>query len=175
MLPRLEARSAVYEAPAQMALDLRGEVTLEAWVRADRMGQGGGRILDKSAPGTQPGYMLDTFPGNSLRFLNAKGMCTYAAKLPGNRWSHVAGVYSASRKIMKLYLDGREVASLGGDNFPPMTLSTVPLHVGCDPEGGQPLPRPNPARGGVCSRAERRRNRGTRRGGRSPAARWRDR
>ena len=133
---RLEARSAVYEAPAQAALDLRDEVTLEAWVRADRMGQGGGRILDKSAPGTQQGYMLDTFPGNSLRFLNAKGMCTYATRLPGNRWSHVAGVYSAPRKIMKLYLDGQEVASLGGNDFPPMTLSTVPLRVGCDPEDG---------------------------------------
>ncbi|HRS12600.1 MAG TPA: glycoside hydrolase N-terminal domain-containing protein [Sedimentisphaerales bacterium] len=132
---RLDGKSPIYEAPGQRALDLTDEVTLEAWVQADRMPQGGGRILDKSMPGTSEGYMLDTFPGNSLRFVNAQGACSYDAKLPADRWSHVVGVYSASKKIMKLYLDGREVASAGGDTFVPMTLTGVPLRIGCDPRG----------------------------------------
>jgi alpha-L-fucosidase 2 len=132
---RLGRNSALYEAPPQKALDLTDEVTLEAWVQADRMDRAGGRILDKSAPGTQEGYMLDTFPGNALRFLNAKGMCAFSANLPPDKWSHVAGVYSASRKVMKLYFDGKEVASLGGDKFPSMTISSVPLRVGADPSG----------------------------------------
>ena len=80
--------------------------------------------------------MLDTFPGNSLRFLNRKGMCSFAAKLPADRWTHVVGVYSASAQIMKLYVDGDEVAALNGEPFPPMSRTQVPLCVGIDPEGG---------------------------------------
>ena len=133
---RLDRTSAVYEVPTQKGLDLREEVTIEAWVRADAMGPEGGRILDKSAPGTQQGYMLDTYPGNSLRFLNAKGMCRFDARLAADRWTHVAGVYSAPRKIMRLYVDGKQVAQLSEGDWPVMTVSSVPLRVGCDPEGG---------------------------------------
>ena len=61
---RLDNRSTLYEAPPGKALDLTDELTLEAWVKADKMDAAGGRILDKSAPGTQLGYMLDTHPGN---------------------------------------------------------------------------------------------------------------
>ena len=132
---RLDQKSTIYEAAPGKALDLTDELTLEAWVKADKMDAAGGRILDKSAPGTQQGYMLDTHPGNSLRFLNVKGMCSFKANLPADKWSHVAGVYSASKKIMKVYLDGKEVASLGGDNWPKMTVSTVPLRIGADPDG----------------------------------------
>ncbi len=133
---RLDNQSPIYEAAPGQALDLTDEVTLEAWVKADPMEEGGGRILDKSAPGTQLGYMLDSYPGNSLRQLNVKGMCSFKANLRSDKWSHVVGVYSASKRIMKVYLDGREVANLGGDNWPRMTLSTVPLRIGCDPSGG---------------------------------------
>ena len=133
---RLDSQSPIYEAPLNRALDLTDEVTLEAWIKADPKEEGGGRILDKSAPGTQLGYMLDTWPGNSLRFLNVKGMCKFKANLPADKWSHVVGVYSATKKIMKIYRDGKEVASLGGDSGPRMALSTVPLRIGCDPSGG---------------------------------------
>ena len=133
---RLDQKSAVYQAAPQKSLDLRDAITLEAWVKADRMSSAGGRILDKTVPGTQEGYMIDTHPGNSLRLLNAHGMCTFDAKLPADRWSHVVGVFSASEKTMKLYLDGREVASLGGRSFKPMTPSRVPLCIGADPAGG---------------------------------------
>ena len=132
---RLDSRSAIYEVPAQKALDLTDEVTLEAWVKADKMGGGGGRILDKSVPGTSDSYMLDTFPGNSLRFLTAQGACTYDAKLPADRWTHVVGLYSAGKGLMKLYVNGKEVASSVGDSFTPITLTSVPLRIGCDPKG----------------------------------------
>ena len=132
----LNSDSSRYEVPACKALDLTDEVTLEAWVQADKMGHGGGRILDKSPPGTSEGYMLDTFPGNSLRFLCQSGACGYAAKLPADRWTHVAAVYSASKKIMKLYVNGREVASRGGPGLRPMTITRLPLAVGSDPNGG---------------------------------------
>lgn len=132
---RLDNSARLYDAAPQRALDLTDEVTLEAWVKADKMGQGGGRILDKSAPGTQQGYMLDTYPGNSLRFLNAKAMCQFKANLPADKWSHVVGVYSAPKQFMKLYLDGKEVAGVTGGAWPKMALSDVPLRVGSDPGG----------------------------------------
>ena len=131
---RLDDKSPIFDAGPDKALDLTDEVTLEAWIKADRMGESGGRILDKTVSGTQDGYMLDTWPGNSLRFLNAKGMCRFDAKLPADKWTHVVGVFSASKKVMKLYVDGREVASLGGA-FEPMRQSPVPLRLGCDPDG----------------------------------------
>ena len=132
---RLDDNSPIYAVAAQKALDLTAEVTLEAWVKADTMSPAGGRILDKSLPGTQLGYMLDTHPGNSLRLLNADGMCRYDAKLPGDQWTHVVGVYSVPKQLMKLYVNGREVAQTGTD-FIPMTRSEVPLCVGADPSGG---------------------------------------
>jgi len=132
---RLDGRSAIYEVPSQDTLDLTDEVTLEAWVKADSMGRGGGRLLDKSVPGTSDAYMLDTFPGNSLRLVTAQGACTYDAKLPADRWTHVVAVFSAPQRIMKLYVDGKEVARADGDSFVPMTLTQVPLRIGCDPRG----------------------------------------
>ena len=131
---RFGGNSASYEAPDTPELDIRDELTLEAWVKADKMDEAGGRIIDKSVSGTQQGYMLDTYPGNSLRFLNNNGMCKFDAKLPGDRWTHVAGVYSTAGGFMKLYMDGKEVASEGG-NFRSMSPGKVPLTIGADAEG----------------------------------------
>lgn len=129
----LNNRAPIYEAQSK-ALDVTDEVTVEAWVQADKMDQAGGRIIDKSIPGTSEGFMLDTYPGNSLRFLNLNGQVRYDAKLPANQWSHVVGVYSAPQRVMKLYLNGKEVANSGGD-FPKMSISKSPLRIGMDSEG----------------------------------------
>ena len=130
---RIEPDSPLYTV-SDKVLDLADEVTLEAWVKPDAMGEAGGRILDKSQSGTQLGYMLDTHPGNSLRLLNATGMLRYNAKLPTDRFTHVCGVFSASKQVMKLYVDGREVASRK-DGCKPMSISAVPLCIGADPAG----------------------------------------
>ncbi len=131
----LTKNSPVYEAAPQKALDLTDEVTLEAWICPDAQA-GGCRILDKSTPGGQDGYNLDTFPGNGLRLITDRGGFTAKCSLPVGKWCHVAAVYSASKKILKLYLDGKEVGSVNGGNFPPMKISAHPLCVGCDPDGG---------------------------------------
>jgi alpha-L-fucosidase 2 len=117
------------------ALGLKDAVTLEAWVRADRMPEAGGRILDRLTPGTSDGYTLDTYPGNSLRLITAGGLCRFDARLPADRTVHVCGVYSASERISALYVDGREVARLTEGAFPAMTVAPVPFRVGSDPHG----------------------------------------
>ncbi len=140
---RLSGRSPLYVVPPQRALDLSDEVTLEAWLRADPMDAGGGRILDKAPPGTSDAFTLDTYPGNSLRFGTLNGHIQYDARLGADRWRHVAAVYSASKKIQKLYLDGREVASaghhvpmVGSGRYPALSRTTDPLCLGADPQGG---------------------------------------
>jgi len=132
----LDDKARLYEAEAAPALDLQDEVTLEAWVKANPMDEGGGRILDKSEPGTSSGYMLDTHPGNSLRMITLHGMCHFAAKLPADKWTFVAAVYSAAKHINKLYVDGKEVATLDGGEFPKMSKTNCPLRIGADPSGG---------------------------------------
>jgi alpha-L-fucosidase 2 len=124
-----------YQADSSQALNLTDAVTLEAWVKAAPMPEGGGRILDKLIPGTNDSYLLDTYPGNSLRLITAGGQCSYAARLSDDHWTHVAGVYSASQKLMVLYLDGKEVARLTDGAFPTLAATSVPLRVGMDPNG----------------------------------------
>jgi hypothetical protein len=128
-------RTPTYETSADAALDLADEVTLEAWVQADPMPQAGGRILDKSRPGTYEGYMLDTYPGNSLRLHTPQGGCSFDAKLPADKWTYIAAVYSASKQIAKLFLNGREVASRTSGPFPPLRPTPLPLRLGADPTG----------------------------------------
>jgi alpha-L-fucosidase 2 len=124
-----------YQADSSQALNLSDAVTLEAWVKAAPMPEGGGRILDKLIPGTNDSYLLDTYPGNSLRLITAGGQCSYAARLSDDHWTHVAGVYSAYQKLMALYLDGKEVARLTDASFPALVATPVPLRVGMDPNG----------------------------------------
>jgi len=125
----------IYEAAADAALDLIDEVTLEAWVQADPMPTSGGRIIDKSKPGTYDGYMLDTYPGNSLRLHTPQGGCSFNTKLPADKWTHVAAVYSSSKKIAKLFVNGMEVASRKSGEFPSLRPSKLPLRIGADPAG----------------------------------------
>lgn len=127
--------SRFYEAKPSPQLDLTDAVTVEAWVQADKMSNDGGRILDKGVPFTLDGYSLDTYPGNSLRFSTQGGSVSYEANLPANQWTQVVGVYSASQRILKLYVNGKEVASKTDGTFLPMTLTKTPLRVGADING----------------------------------------
>lgn len=134
----LTADATVYEA-RDPALELTDAVSLEAWVRADPMPDSGGRILDKMPPGGLAGYLLDTWPGNSLRLITSNGQCRCDARLPAGRWTHVVGVYSASARVMRLYVDGRETASVTDGEFPPLAPFAGPLRVGADQGGANRL------------------------------------
>lgn len=92
------------------SLNLSEAVTLEAWVKPGALPAGGGRIIDKSKAGTQNGYLLDTYPGSSLRMITAYAVLTYDAKLPTDRWTHVVGVFDARKGEQCLYVNGEMVA-----------------------------------------------------------------
>ncbi|MCK4294799.1 MAG: LamG domain-containing protein [Planctomycetes bacterium] len=92
-------------------LDLPQGCTLEAWVAPQKLGAGGGRIIDKSESGTSNGYLLDTYPGNSLRLIVEAGTLTHDAELTPGKWVHVVGTYNAADGQSKLYIDGKVVAA----------------------------------------------------------------
>jgi len=101
-------------------LALAKACTLEAWVCPERLPQGGGRIIDKSRAGSSNGYLLDTYPGNSLRMIIEPNTLVHSAALPAGKWSHVAATYDSDNGEQRLYVDGKVVASenLGGHLSP---------------------------------------------------------
>jgi alpha-L-fucosidase 2 len=133
---RTDSRSPIFEAGPDDALDVTDEVTLEAWIWPDAACNG--RILDKSLAGSTNGYMLDTYPANCLRLITSNGWCSYTGKLPVNQWVHVAAVYSSSKRIAKLYVDGKDVPTQCKEakQFPPLTVTEIPLLLGADSNGG---------------------------------------
>ena len=72
--------------------------------------------LDKSEVGTSNGYLLDTYPGNSLRLITERGTLSYNAKLRPGRWVHVAATVGTDGTLV-LYLDGKQVASKQAETF----------------------------------------------------------
>lgn len=107
------------EVADDLALRLTDAVTMDAWIAPDAIGPAGGRIIDKTKAGTSNGYMIDTFPGNSLRMIIEPMTLSYDARLQPREWVHVAGTYDAATGEERLYLNGRVVASadLAGDTF----------------------------------------------------------
>jgi hypothetical protein len=99
------------------ALDLTEACTLEAWIRPEELPHGGGRIIDKSQVGTSNGYLLDTYPGSSLRLIANVGSLDHPAKLAPGQWVHVAGTVASDGQLT-LYLQGQPVGQRAGAPMP---------------------------------------------------------
>ncbi|HUS93251.1 MAG TPA: glycoside hydrolase N-terminal domain-containing protein [Phycisphaerae bacterium] len=149
---RFDGTEGTIEVDHCAALDLADAVTLEAWVCPEKLGRQGARILDKSQAGTSTGYMLDTFPGNSLRLVVAESSLQHDARLPAGKWSHVAGVFDARQGVIALYLNGRKVAEKRQASMQKMTRNRLPLRIGCDSGAGSRF-RGEMARAAVYGRA----------------------
>jgi len=102
------------EVAADPRLDLATACTLAAWIRPKTLAQGGGRILDKSEVGTSNAYLLDTFPGNSLRLIVERGAVSHNATFPPDQWAHVAATVDGDG-TRTLHINGKRVA---GDTRP---------------------------------------------------------
>lgn len=91
--------------------NLTNSCTLEAWICPQTQAPTGGRIIDKSKVGSSNGYLLDTYPGNSLRFITELGVLSYDARLKPGVWAHVAATINQDGALA-LYLNGQQVAAL---------------------------------------------------------------
>ena len=127
--------------PAWMAKDpkafgYRDEVTIDAWLVPEAMPLDGGRIVDRSIMGTYTGFLLDTYPSNSLRLLTANGMLSAPNVLTPGEPVRVTAVYSASKRIAKLYKNGKPIVSSVEGAFPQLAVAQQALFIGADAIGG---------------------------------------
>lgn len=90
--------------------DLSAGFTVEAWVNPQKLGPGGARIVDKITPGQRNGFLLDTYPGNSLRFICGETELALKNAVPPGQWTHVAAVADAAGGGCRLYVNGKQVA-----------------------------------------------------------------
>ena len=91
------------------ALDLETAVTLEAWIRPRSTA---GRIIDKTQVAKANGYMIDTYPGNSLRLVVEDGNLSGDIRLAVDRWTHVVGLFDAVSGRKELYVDGKRAGEV---------------------------------------------------------------
>jgi hypothetical protein len=112
-------------------LNLAGGLTLEAWIAPDRIGPEGARIIDRSPVGTSEGYLLDTWPGNSLRLIAPTGTIRHDARLAPGKWVHVAGTLDPATGQEVLYVGGKAAArQTGGGPSAPAAVSTFAMSRG---------------------------------------------
>jgi hypothetical protein len=95
------------------AHDCAGGVTLAAWIRPRALPPSGARIIDKSPVGAASAYLLDTYPGSSLRVITRDPHVIFDAKLPALEWTHVAGTVDGETGRTVLYVNGRAVKTSG--------------------------------------------------------------
>jgi len=102
--------AAFLKVPHDAALDCLDGLTLEAWIRPEQLPPNGARIMDKSPAGAASAYLLDTYPGNSLRLIIRDPHLKYDARLPVGEWTHVAATVDGTTGSCALYVNARKVA-----------------------------------------------------------------
>jgi len=85
-------------------------LTVEAWIKPEKMASGGGRIVDNITPGGSDGFLLDTWPGNSLRLIVGSATLGKRDVVPAGQWSHVAATVDPTAGKVTLYLNGTPLA-----------------------------------------------------------------
>jgi hypothetical protein len=85
--------------------------TVEAWIklRPEDLSRGG-RIVDKITPGKGDGFLLDTYPGTSLRLIVGRQSAGRTSVLTANAWHHIAVSVSPGGRIA-LFHNGRSLSA----------------------------------------------------------------
>ena len=112
------------EVPNETCLSLTNSFTLEAWIRPDANSKGA-RIFDKLTAGKGDGFLFDTHPGRSLRFITGTQTMAVNDVLQPNAWNHVVAVYDATADGRRLYLNGKLLKAEGGGGTDQPTPSNV--------------------------------------------------
>jgi len=85
-------------------------LSIEVWAKPEKLGREA-RLVDKITAGGADGFLLDSCPGNSIRFICGQTVLSQKDALPAGRWTHVVAVVDPAGGC-RLYVDGRQV---GGD------------------------------------------------------------
>ncbi len=96
-----------------MLPDCQEGLSLEAWIKPNS--RASGRILDKISVGGDDGFLLDTYPGGSLRLIIGSAVLQGpSGVLVPDQWHHVVGTFDAKSGLMCLFLDGKRIAQSVG-------------------------------------------------------------
>jgi Concanavalin A-like lectin/glucanases superfamily len=128
----LDGIASAVEIPSTSAIELTGELTIDAWINPTDNG-GNGRIVDKIQAFGNDGYMLD-LTGFHLRAIVGGEGIQSVGTVPANMFSHVAVTFVPGG-TMTLYINGRPAAAMpvvqtGIPN------NTHPVILGADQGGG---------------------------------------
>ncbi len=96
-----------------------GGLTLEGWIKPEKMSTAGGRIIDKVTPGGSDGLLFDTYPGTSLRLIVGQQQLSARDVLTPGQWTHVAATIDSHSGNIVIFVNGSPVAEqsgLGGDD-----------------------------------------------------------
>ena len=115
--------------PDHPALDLGSNFTIEALIYKRSFGDE--RILDKSEPGSDEGYSLDT-ANDKLRFTSKDVLLQGNTTLAANTWYHVIIVYQSDMGSVnvKLYLNGQLDNEASYPAGTAVTPTNFPLNIG---------------------------------------------
>jgi hypothetical protein len=119
------------------ALDITGDLTLEAWINPQGPGSSGS--LGGVIAGKENAYLLSRNTDGSIQFaLNGPGgtwnWTDTGYDAPLDTWAHLAMTYDASARTVKLYANG-ELVSTSTDGFIPTSLTSG---TGAFAIGGRP-------------------------------------
>jgi len=89
--------------------NLAAGITIEAWIKPRKLGEGGARIVDKITAGDRDGFLFDTYPGNSLRFICGSTQLDAKDVTPPGEWTHVAAVADSAGVGCRLYVNGKAI------------------------------------------------------------------
>jgi hypothetical protein len=87
-------------------------MTFEMWIHPDTVAASA-RILDKTMPGSDAGFLLDTHPGNGLRLIAGANRFEIPGCLKAGVWSHVVVAVDANQQRFEIYLNGERVGGQG--------------------------------------------------------------
>ena len=131
------------EVPDSVTLDGSTGVSVAAWITPETQDAGGGRIVDKATVGSSDGWLLDTYPGNSLRFIAGSAAATLDAHLTPGKRVFVVGTYDARDGRRRIYIDGERVAESAAEQPASETVNRAyalqRYITACAGRGGSPI------------------------------------
>jgi hypothetical protein len=90
-----------------------GAITFEAEVKPAAGEKG--RIFDKITPGSADGFLLDAYPGNSLRLISGAAQVNAKGALPAGEWARVTAVADARAGGWRVSVNGKVVLDSTGE------------------------------------------------------------
>jgi len=111
---------------------------LEAWIKPNELRSG--RIFDKMTAGGTDGFLLDTHPGDTLRFIvGERTFDTPRGILKAGQWHHVVATFDPATAAIKIWLNDKPLLTSGGPAVPVGQAYTLQRYVmAC--AGGGPYP-----------------------------------